>query len=52
VMFSVDDVQATRDEAIRLGAADFASKTNPGNLLRVVAACIRPGNSPRIKVVL
>jgi CheY-like chemotaxis protein len=46
VMFSVDDDQATRDEAIQLGAADFASKTNPGGLLRIVAAYVRPTNPP------
>ena len=47
VMFSVDDDQATRDEAIQLGATDFASKANPGGLLRVVAAYVRPTTPPR-----
>lgn len=47
VMFSVDDDQATRDGAIELGATDFVSKTNPGELLRVVAAYVRPTKPPR-----
>ena len=47
VMFSADDDQATRDEVIRLGATDFVSKTNPGGLLRVVAAYVRPTKPPR-----
>ena len=46
VMFSVDDDQAIRDEAIRLGATDFVSKTNLGGLLRVVAAHVRPAKPP------
>ena len=45
-MFSVDDDQATRDEAIQLGATDFVSKSNPVGLLRVVAAYVRPTKSP------
>jgi two-component system response regulator PrrA len=44
VMFSADDDQMTRDEAIRLGATGFVSKTNPGELLRVVAVHVRPAN--------
>ena len=47
VMYSADDDQATRDEAIQLGAAAFVSKTNPGGLLHVVAAYVRPTNPPR-----
>jgi CheY-like chemotaxis protein len=47
VMFSADDDQATRDELIQLGATDFVSKTNPGGLLRVVSAYVRPTNPPR-----
>ena len=47
VMFSVDDDQATRDEAIQLGATDFVSKSNPGGLLRVVADYVRPTSPPR-----
>ena len=47
VMYSADDDQATRDEAIQLGAAAFVSKTNPGGLLNVVAAYVRPTNPPR-----
>ena len=46
VMFSMDDDQATRDEAIQLGATDFATKTNPAALLRVVAAYVRPTRPP------
>ena len=46
VMFSVDDDQATRDEAIQLGATDFVSKSNTVGLLRVVAAYVRPTKSP------
>jgi CheY-like chemotaxis protein len=46
VMFSVDDDQATRDEAIQLGATDFVSKSNPGRLLRVVADYVRPSKPP------
>ena len=47
VMFSADDDEGTRDELIRLGATGFVSKTNPGGLLRVVAAHVRPANAPR-----
>lgn len=47
VMFLMDDDQAIRDEAIQLGATDFASKTNPAGLLRVVAAYVRPTEPPR-----
>ena len=46
VMFSADDDQATRDELIQLGATDFVSKTNPGGLLRVVSAYVRPTEPP------
>jgi two-component system response regulator PrrA len=46
VMFSVDDDQATRDEALQLGATDFVSKVNPGGLLRVVEAYVRPAKPP------
>ena len=45
-MFSADD-QATSDELIQLGATDFVSKTNPGGLLRVVSAYVRPTKPPR-----
>ena len=47
VMFSADDDQSTRDELLQLGATGFVSKTNPGGLLRVVAAHVRPTNPPR-----
>ena len=47
VMFSADDDQETRDELIQLGATDFVSKTNPGGLLRVVSAYVRPTKPPR-----
>jgi CheY-like chemotaxis protein len=47
VMFSADDDQAIRDELIRLGATDFASKSNPGGLLRVVSSYVRPSKPPR-----
>jgi len=47
VMFSADDDQSTRAELIQLGAVDFVSKTNPGGLLRVVAAHVRPTKPPR-----
>jgi CheY-like chemotaxis protein len=47
LMFSMDDDQATRDELIQLGATDFVSKTNPGELLRAVSAYVRPNNPPR-----
>ena len=47
VMYSADDDQATRDEAIQLGAAAFVSKTDPGGLLHVVAAYVRPPKPPR-----
>jgi CheY-like chemotaxis protein len=47
VMFSIDDDQSIRDEAIQLGASDFASKTNPAGLLRVVALYVRPTEPPR-----
>jgi len=46
VMFSMQDDQVTRDEAIQLGATDFASKANPDGLLRVVAAYVRPTKPP------
>ncbi len=46
VMYSGDDDQATRDEALQLGAAGFVSKTNPGGLLRVVSAYVRPTTPP------
>ena len=42
VMVSADEDHVTRDEAIQLGASDFVSKTNPGGLLRVVAAHVLP----------
>jgi two-component system response regulator PrrA len=42
VMFSADDDQWTRDELIQLGATGFVSKTNPGELLRVVSAYVLP----------
>jgi CheY-like chemotaxis protein len=41
VMFSADDDQATRDELMQRGASGFASKGNPAELLRVVAAYVR-----------
>ena len=47
VMFSADDDQSTRDELIELGAAGFVSKTNPGELLQVVAEHVRPASPPR-----
>jgi CheY-like chemotaxis protein len=47
VMFSADQDQVTRDELIQLGATDFVSKTNPGGLLRVVSAYVRPTTPPR-----
>ena len=47
VMVSADEDHVTRDEAIELGASDFVSKTNPGGLLRVVAAHVRPTKPPR-----
>jgi len=47
VMFSAEDDQSTRAELIQLGAVDFVSKTNPGGLLRVVAAHVRPTKPPR-----
>jgi CheY-like chemotaxis protein len=47
VMFSADDDEATRDELITLGAANFVSKTDPAGLLRVVAAYVRPSAPPR-----
>jgi CheY-like chemotaxis protein len=47
VMFSADDDVALREEASRLGAIDFVSKTNPGELLRVVEAHVRPTRPPR-----
>ena len=46
VMVSADEDQVTRDEVIQLGASDFVSKTNPGGLLRVVAAYVRPTKPP------
>ena len=46
VMFSVDDEQVTRDEARRLGATDFLSKTSPSGVLRLVAAHVRPTSPP------
>jgi CheY-like chemotaxis protein len=42
VMFSVDDDHSTRDELSQLGATGFVSKSNPGALLRLVAAYVRP----------
>ena len=47
VMFSAEDDQATRDKLIQLGASGFVSKNNPGGLLRVVAAYVRPTEPPR-----
>ena len=47
VMFAGDDDEALRDGLIELGATDVVSKTNPGGLLRVVAAYVRPTKSPR-----
>jgi len=47
VMFSMDDDQATRDGATELGATDFVSKADPAELLRVVAAYVRPATPPR-----
>ena len=41
VMISADDDPALRDEATRLGAIDFVSKTNPAELLRVVEGHVR-----------
>ena len=49
VMFSADDDQAIRDEFIRLGATDFASKATPGGLLRVVLAYPPEQTPTRIK---
>jgi len=46
VMFSADDDRATRDHLIQLGAAGVVSKANPGELLRVVAAHVRPATPP------
>jgi DNA-binding NarL/FixJ family response regulator len=42
VMFSADDDEATRDELTELGASGFVSKMDPGGLLRLVAAYVRP----------
>ena len=42
VMFSANDDQVIRGEVMQLGATDFVSKINPGGLLRVVAAYVRP----------
>jgi two-component system copper resistance phosphate regulon response regulator CusR len=47
VMFLAEDDQTARDELLRLGASGFVSKTNPGGLLRVVAAYLRPTTPPR-----
>ena len=47
LMFSADDDQATRDELLQLGATGFVSKHNPGELLRIVAAYVRPTRPPR-----
>ena len=47
VVFSAEDDQVTRDELIKLGASGFVSKNNPGGLLRVVAAYVRPTKPPR-----
>jgi len=47
LMFLADDDQATRDELIQLGATGFVSKTNPTELLRIIAAYVRPTNPPR-----
>ena len=46
VVFWMDDDQASRDELIKLGAADFVSKTNPVGLLRIVSAYVRPARPP------
>ena len=46
VMFSADENQAILDEAMRLGAIGFVSKTNPDALLRVVEAHVRPTIPP------
>jgi CheY-like chemotaxis protein len=46
VMFSAEDDQAARDELIELGASGFVSKSNPGALLRAVAAYLRPTIPP------
>jgi CheY-like chemotaxis protein len=46
VMFSADDDQGTREELIQLGATGLVSKTNPGGLLRVVSAYVRPTKPP------
>jgi len=48
VMFSMDDDQTTRDALSRLGATGFVSKTDPGGLLRVVAAYVRPTTPPLV----
>jgi DNA-binding response OmpR family regulator len=42
VMFSADDEAGTREELIQLGATDFVCKVNPGELMRVVSAHMRP----------
>jgi len=42
VMFSANDDEVIRGEVMQLGATDFVSKINPGGLLRVVAAYVRP----------
>jgi len=46
VMFSADENQAILDEAMRLGAIGFVSKTNPDALLRIVEAHVRPTIPP------
>jgi hypothetical protein len=46
-MFSADDDQAIRAELFRLGATDFASKANPGGMVRIVSAYIHPTKPPR-----
>jgi DNA-binding NarL/FixJ family response regulator len=43
---TADDDQGTREELIQLGATGFVSKTNPGGLLRVVSAYVRPTKPP------
>ena len=46
LMFLADDDQATRDKLIQFGATGFVSKTNPGGLVRAVAAYVRPTKPP------
>ena len=47
LMFLSADDDATCDELIQLGATGFVSKTDPGGLLREVAAYVRPTKPPR-----